>query len=164
MAMEFLNDPTFWVLVAFMIFVVLATKPIYGLISDGLDKRADKIRNDLEEAENLRKEAQDLLASYQRKQREVIDEAEEIRQQAIAEADKLLNQGRKSLEESIERRRKLALERIAHAEIQAIDTVRAKTIDTAINITREYLINDLKGKKANELVDTAIKELPNKLH
>ena len=162
--MEFLNDPTFWVLVAFMIFVVLATKPIYGLISDGLDKRADKIRNDLEEAENLRKEAQDLLASYQRKQREVIDEAEEIRQQAIAEADKILNQGRKSLEETIERRRKLALERIAQAETQAIDTVRAKTIDMAINITREYLINDLKGKKANELVDTAIKELPNKLH
>ena len=124
--MEFLNDPTFWVLVAFMIFVVLATKPIYSLISDGLDKRTEKIRNDIEEAENLRKEAQDLLASYQRKQRDAMNEVEEIRNQAIAEADKILNQGRKNLEESIERRRKLALERIAQAETQAIDTVRTK--------------------------------------
>jgi F-type H+-transporting ATPase subunit b len=63
--MAFLQEPTFWVLIAFVIFLGAAGRPLVGLITAGLDKRADKIREDLEEAEKLRKEAQDLLAGYQ---------------------------------------------------------------------------------------------------
>ena len=73
-------------------------------------------------------------------------------------------QGRKNLEASLERRRKLALERIAQAEAKALDAVRAKTIDLALDATREFLAKELKGKQADTLIDKAIKELPDKLH
>ena len=150
--MAFLDDPTFWVLVAFIVFIAATARPILGLITAGLDKRADKIRNDLEEAETLRKEAQDLLAGYQRKQRDAIKEAEDIVQHAREEAERIAQQGRENLEVSLERRRKLALERIEQAEVQALDA------------TREFLAKELKGKQADALIDSAIEDLPDKLH
>ena len=69
---QFLKDPTFWVMVAFFVFVGALARPISGAIAAALDKRADKIRADLEEAEKLREEAQNLLASYQRQQRDAV--------------------------------------------------------------------------------------------
>ena len=162
--MAFLDDPTFWVLIAFLVFIAVTARPIFRLITVGLDKQADKIRDDLEEAEKLRKEAQDLLASYQRKQRDAIKEAEDIVQHANEEAERIAVQGREALEASLERRRKLALERIEQAEAQALDAVRAKTVDLALDATREFLAKELKGKQADALIDSAIQDLPGKLH
>ena len=162
--MLFFQDPTFWVLIAFLAFLGLATRPICRLIAASLDKRADKIRDDLEEAETLRKEAQDLLASYQRKQRDAIRESEDMIQQAESEAKRTLAHGQKVLKESLERRHRLTLERIEQAETQALDSVRASIVDMALNITREFLVQELKDKRAKVLIDSAIQELPNKFH
>jgi|TARA_B110000438_G_scaffold285876_1_gene316475 F-type H+-transporting ATPase subunit b len=159
-----MQDPTFWVLIAFIIFIGLAARPIYKLACSGLDKRADKIRTDFEEAEALRKEAQDLLASYQRKQRDAITEVEDILQLARKEAERFLIQGQENIKDSIERRRRVTLERIEYLENQALESVRAKTINIALNITREFLVKELKGKQADILIDSAIKDLPKKLH
>ena len=99
--MEFLQDPAFWAAVAFVIFIAATAKPISRLLTAGLDKRADKIRSDLEEAEKLREEAQDLLASYQRKQRDALAEAEAIIAHAGEEAERLAVQERDKLEETL---------------------------------------------------------------
>jgi F-type H+-transporting ATPase subunit b len=134
------------------------------LVAISLDKRAEKIRDDIEEAETLRKEAQDLLASYQRKQRDAIRESEDMIQQAESEAKRTLAHGQKVLKESLERRHRLTLERIEQAETQALDSVRASIVDMALNITREFLVQELKDKRAKVLIDSAIQELPNKFH
>ena len=69
------QDPTFWVLVAFVGFVALIIYfKVPGMITSALDARAKKIKADLDEADSLLKEAQDLLALYQKKQRETANE------------------------------------------------------------------------------------------
>ena len=162
--MEFLQDPAFWAAVAFVIFIAATAKPISRLLTAGLDKRADKIRSDLEEAEKLREEAQDLLASYQRKQRDALAEAEAIIAHAGEEAERLAVQERDKLEAALERRQKQAIDRIAQAEAQALDLVRAKTVDVALDATREYLAKELKENHSDALTDAAIKDLPGNLH
>jgi len=162
--MEFLQDPAFWAAVAFVIFIAATAKPISRLLTAGLDKRADKIRSDLEEAEKLREEAQDLLASYQRKQRDALAEAEAIIAHAGEEAERLAVQERDKLEAALERRQKQAIDRIAQAEAQALDLVRAKTVDVALDATRDYLAKELKDNQSDALTDAAIKVLPGNLH
>ncbi|PPR71678.1 MAG: ATP synthase subunit b [Alphaproteobacteria bacterium MarineAlpha3_Bin2] len=162
--MEFLQDPAFWAAVAFVIFIAATAKPISRLLTAGLDKRADKIRSDLEEAEKLREEAQDLLASYQRKQRDALAEAEAIIAHAGEEAERLAVQERDKLEAALERRQKQAIDRIAQAEAQALDLVRAKTVDVALDATRDYLAKELKDNQSDALTDAAIKDLPGNLH
>jgi len=158
------NDPTFWVLVAFVIFVAAFGRMIWRGIAGGLDKRADKIRADLDEAERLHEEAQDLLAQYQRKQRDAAKEAEAIVAHARDESERIAAQGKERIEAALARREQLALDRIGRAEAQALADVRAHAIDVAIEATRAYLAERLKGAHADKLLESAIKELPRKLN
>ena len=62
------------------------------------------------------------------------------------------------------RREQLAKDRITQAEAQAIDEVRIKTVDIAMDATREILAKGLAAAKSDSMIEAAIKELPNKLH
>ncbi len=159
-----LHDPTFWVAVALIVFVLLVTKPVSKMATKALDDRAEKIRKELDEAERLRNEAQDLLAQYQRKQRDAAGEAEAIIQHAKQEAERMDREGRARLKASLERREKLAMDRIQMAEQQAVDQVRARAVDVAIAATRQVLADNLSASKANALIDDAINQLPDRLH
>ena len=83
----FIHDPTFWVAVAFVVFVVLIFKPSKGALIGSLDAKIVEIRQEVEEAEKLREEAQSLLANYQRQQRQAIQDAEAIVARAKEEAE-----------------------------------------------------------------------------
>lgn len=159
-----LHDPTFWVAVAFVIFIALVAKPIAKALPKALDSRAEKIRADLEEAERLKTEAQDLLAQYQRKQRDAQREAEEIVAHARQEADRLAEEARVKMEQRLARREQLTIERILRAEAQALADVRARAVDIAVDATRRVLADALPAAKADSLIDSAIKDLPGKLH
>mgnify|MGYP001234190301 FL=1 len=158
------QDPTFWVLVAFIGFIsVLVYLKVPGMVTKGLDARAEKIKADLEEADALLKEAQDLLASYQKKQREAADEAQEIQARAKEEAERIVENGRTRLKDSLQRREKLAMDRITQAEASAVDEIRARTVDIALDATRDLLAGNLSYNKANVMLDDSIKELPGRL-
>ncbi|MBO6947263.1 MAG: F0F1 ATP synthase subunit B [Rhodospirillales bacterium] len=158
------HDPTFWTAVAVVLFVALIAKPVGKMASKALDERADKIKAELDEAEKLRNEAQDLLAQYQRKQRDAASEAESIIQHAKEEAERMDREGREKLKAALERREKLAMERIEMAEQHAIERVRARAVDVAIAATGQMLADNLSGDKADALVEDAIKQLPGRLH
>ena len=159
------QDPTFWVLVAFIGFVgVLVYFKVPGMVTKGLDARADKIKADLEDADALLKEAQDLLASYQKKQRAAADEGQEIKARAKEEGKRIVENGRAQLEDSLQRREKLAMDRITQAEASALDEIRARTVDIALDATRDLLANNLSDHKANAMLDDAIIELPGRLN
>ena len=160
-----LHDPTFWVATAFVGFIlVLVYLKVPGSVGAQLDKRSDKIKADLDEAEALYKEAQDLLATYQKKQREAASEAQQITDHAKSEAERMLEEGRIRLNETLTRREQLAIARIAQAEAAAIDEVRIRTVDIAMDATREILTKGIAASKSNSMIDAAIKELPSKLH
>ena len=159
------QDPTFWVLVAFLGFIVLLVYfKVPNLVTNVLDSRAEKIRADLDEADTLLKEAQDLLALYQKKQREVADEAAKIQAKATEEAEHILEIGNSRLEELLKRRENLALGRIKQAESTALDEIRSRTAEIALQATHHLLSNNLSKIRAEAMLEDTIKELPNKLN
>lgn len=120
------QNPQFWVLVAFLIFVGLVLYyRVPAMIGKMLDERAEAIRKELDEARRLREEAQALLADYQKKAKEAETEAKSIIDQAKTEAETLAAEARKALAENIQRRSKLAEDKIARAEAQALSEVRS---------------------------------------
>jgi F-type H+-transporting ATPase subunit b len=159
------QDPTFWVATAFVAFVILLVYlKVPGSVGSTLDKRADKIKADLDEAEALCTEAQDLLATYQKKQRDAAKEADSITQHAKEEAGRIFEQGRARLEDSLARREKMALIRIDQAEKTAIDEVRIRTVEIAMDATSQILASSIAAGKADALIDASINDLPGKLH
>ena len=160
-----LQDPTFWVFVAFIGFIgVLVYFRVPGMVTRGLDARAKKIRADLDEADALLEEAQGLLASYQKKQREAADEAQEIKARAKEEAERIVENGRARLEDALQRREKLAMDRIVQAEASALDEIRIRTVDIALDATRDLLASNLSDDKASAMLDDAIERLPRHLN
>jgi F-type H+-transporting ATPase subunit b len=160
-----LHDPTFWVMIAFIAFIALLVYfKVPKMVAGALDSRAEKIKSDLDEAESLLREAQDLLATYQKKQREAAEEAEQIKKSALEEAERIAKHGEERLAGQLERREKLAMDRIAQAEAQALDEIKARTVDIALDATRQILTTSLAADKADAMVEDAIKDLPNRLN
>ncbi len=159
-----LHTPEFWVAVAFIGLVAAIAKPLYGVITGGLDSRAEKIRNSLDEAKQLHEEAQRLLAEYQRKQRNAAKECDEIIAHAETEARRFAEDAAAKLEASLKRREQLAIDKIAQAEAEAIQDVRNVTVDIAISATRKLLAQRMGEAAGGRLIDDAIAELPAKLH
>ena len=153
-------DATFWVGAAFVLFVgILVYLKVPGMLTGALDERAKKISNDLDQARELREEAQVLLATYQRKQRDALKEAEEIIAHAKEEAMREAEQAEKKLEEAIARRQQAALNKIALAEAQAENEVRDTAIEIAIAAATAVVAQQVRGDRADALVDTAIQDL-----
>jgi F-type H+-transporting ATPase subunit b len=157
------STPEFWVLAAFVVFIVLVGKKLNDLIGGALDDRAAKIRAQLEEASKLREDAEAALRQYQAKQRDALKEAEGIVQMARTEAQALEGELKIQLEQRLKRREAQALDKIAQAEAQATAEVRDAAIELALAATRRVLTEKVGGAVGSGLVDASIQELPNRL-
>lgn len=160
----FYTEAEFWVAVGFFLVVALVARKVYRAISAGLDVRADKIKARIEESIRLREDAQEMLATYERKQRDALKEAEDIIAHAKAEALRLQEQAARDLDEAVKRREKQAMDRISQAETQALAEVRNMAVDIAVAATRKLISDNMSAQQSALLVDQAINDLPSKLH
>lgn len=161
--MELLHDAEFWVLVAAVVFVAAVFKPVSRALAGGLDSRATRIRGELDEARRLREEAEKLVADYRARQQAAASEAAAIVEHAKAEAERIAAQSARDLELALERRQRMAEERIAQAEVKALGEVRAVAIDVAIAAAREVITAQIDERRGSALIDDAIVALPQRL-
>ena len=160
-----LFNTDFVVLIGFVVFLsILFYFNVPAMLAGMLDKRADGIKADLDEARALREEAQTLLASYERKQREVADQADRIVAQAKADAEAAAVQARADLERSIARRLAAAEDQIASAEDKAVRSVRNRAVEVAIAAAAETVAKGMAAADANKFIDNAIGEVERRLH
>lgn len=160
----FYAQAEFWVAAAFVLVVGLAFRPVARAIVAGLDARASQIRSKLDEARKLREDAQALLADYQRKQRDALQEAASIVAHAEQEAERMKRNAAAALEDAVKRREQQALDRIAQAEQAALAEVRNLAVDIAIKSAGKLIAEQMAGDRANALIDDAIKGVAQKLH
>ena len=161
---EFLTEPEFWVALGFVVLVVLIAKPVGKSIGSGLDKRAASIKSTLDEARQLADEAQHLLAENQKKQREAAREVERLVERAREEAERIVTESRARLETALRRREQLAREKIALAEAEAAREVRDVAVEVAVATTRALIAAHVDQQIGARLIDSAINELPQRLH
>jgi len=163
--MSLLNDSHFVVGLSFFLFLgLLAYLGVHKLLAGKLDERADRIRADLDEVRRLREEAQATFAEFERKQREVQGQADEIVAHAKVEAEQAAEIAMAELTASIERRLKGADEQIAMAEANAVREVRDRAVQVAIAAAAEVMASRLTADKADALIDDAIKSVGERMH
>jgi len=160
-----LTNTNLIVLLGFLVFVaILVWKKVPALLGKMLDDRAAGIKSDLDEARALRDEAQSILASYERKQREVQDQADAIVAQAKKDAEAAADKAKEDIKASIQRRLAAAEEQIAAAEASAIRDVRNAAITVAIGAASDIITKQMTAADANTLIETSITEVGEKLH
>lgn len=163
--MAFFGNSNLVVALATVLFIALLIYlKVPGKIAAILDARADKIKAELEEARRLREEAQTLLASYEKKQKEVEGLAAQIVANAKSEAERAAEQAKEDLKTSIARRLKGAEDQIASAEASAVKEVRDRAIAVATQAASAVIAEKLSAAGADDLIDASIKEVGAKLH
>jgi F-type H+-transporting ATPase subunit b len=153
-------EPENWVAIAFMIFLgVLAWLGVHRKLTDALDRRRARIKDELDEAVRLKDEARALLADYQRKQQEAEREAQTILAGAKAEAARLATEASSKMKDFIARRTGLAETRIAQAEAQALADVRSAAADAAVAAAGTILSGSTDSDLGNSYVARSIEVL-----
>ncbi|UXN04358.1 MULTISPECIES: F0F1 ATP synthase subunit B [unclassified Bartonella] len=156
---------TFWALIALVLFLaILAYLKVPSWIGKALDARSLRISEELEDARRLREDAQQLLAEYQRKRSEAEKEAADIIAVAQREAVALTEDARRKTEEYVERRNRLAEQKISLAEADAIAAVRSKAVDIAIAAAGKIISEELDSNKSDKLFHNSLEQVKTKLN
>lgn len=161
--MEFLHDTNIWVLLSFIVFIVALVKIAKDKVLALLDKRIDEIRKEIGTAESLRIEAQELLAQYQRKQRDAAKEAGEIIAKANEHAAEIQKQAEKDLKEIARRREQQLQERLNRMEQTARHEIQTYAAELAVKATMEIITRKMDKKTNENLINQSIKDVAKKM-
>ena len=155
-----LLNPGGWVALAMLaVFAILIWKKVPGAIGSALDDKIATIRNQLAEAEGLRKEAEALKAEYEKKAKSVDKDRKALLERAKHEAEEIVAKARTDAEALIERRSRMAEEKIASEERAAVDQLRAAVADAATRAAARLIAEQHDAKSDEPLVNQAIKEI-----
>lgn len=158
------HDTGIWVAISFFVFAVIAYKLGRKSILNGLDARIDEVKNEIETAERLRVEAQELLAQYQRKQRDAEKEAQEIVSRAQTQAETMAKASEAELNETMARREAQLTMRLKRLEENAIAEIQSHAAELAVTATTEMISQTLDADTNNALNDQTIASLAKDLN
>ncbi len=148
---------TVWVSLAMLVlFAILIWKKVPALIVGGLDRQIAAIRMQLDQAKALRAEAEALRNEYARKIAEAETTAGEMAAQANHEAEAIIAKAKADADELVQRRAKMAEDKIAAAERAALQEVRAKAATAAANAAAALIAERHGAESDRALVNRTI--------
>lgn len=159
-----LQNTTLWVAVSFVGFVALIVWKGRGAVKGAVYGRIERIRAEIEQAEELKDEANRRLADAKKTQRDAEAQAEQIVENAKKEAAAMKKEAQARLEETIARREAQAKDKIAQAEANAIREVRGKAVDMAILAARSVIADQMSGPAGAKAMDDAIQSVSTRLN
>lgn len=159
-----LNNTDFVVTIAFVGFIALI---IYvkapAKIAELLDKRAESIKSEIDESEEIRKEAEKILREAETLEAEAKEQAERIIQTAKEEAAAAEEEAKEQLKVSVNRRLQAAQEQIESAESAAEESIRHQAISIAVSVSRDIIGRKLSKADQSGRIDKTVKILERKM-
>jgi len=146
-----------WVSVAMLVLIgVFIWKKVPGMITGGLDNKIAEIKRQLDEAKDLRAEAESLRDEYATKIASAEQDAEAMVAGAQREADAILEKAEADGEAMVARRQRMAEDKIAAAEREAIDEVRANAVSAAAAASKTLIADKHNAEADGKLADDII--------
>ena len=158
-AFGFLSAPMAISLAMLVVIALLIWKKVPGAIGKALDAKIALIREQLAEAETLRKEAEALKAEYESKAASADQDREALLERARHEAGEIVAKARTDAEALIERRTRMAEDKIAAEARAAVDQLRAAAAEAAARAAARLIAERHSADTDQQLVDQAIREI-----
>ena len=153
------TPPMFIALAMLLVIGAMIWKKVPAAIGKALDDKIALIRDQLAEAESLRKEAEALKAEYEARAKSVDKDRKALLERARHEADEIVAKAKADAEALIARRGRIAEEKIAAEERTAVDQLRASAADAATRAAARLIAERDDPKADAKLVDQAIGEI-----
>lgn len=156
-------DENFFVLVPTILFILLAFRPAKKHLGIFLDERSAKIAAQINEAAQLKADAQAALLKAQKQQREMDAQTKLIVEQAKSEIETLQREAKENLEETLRRKEQAAFARIASMEREAVKQVQNMVSEVTFKVVKKVLESHLPAQVSQQLITGAIQHLPQEL-
>jgi len=157
-------DATFWVSIAFFIFIGgLIYLKIPQKINTSLIGKIDEIKKELNEAEKLKIEAKNLLSDYENKIDKSKKETQNIINFAKKDSEKNILEKSKKFHQMLEYRKKNAEQKIAQMKDNALKEIKNTSVKVSM-LTIEHLIkNSIDKNKLENLHKQSLEDAKNVL-
>ena len=157
--LSFLDDATIWVAISFFIFLVLIFKPIKSQISSGLDQKINELKSQIAEAENLKKEAEDLLILQQKKLSENEEKIKKLKKETDNQVLKINESVDKEFKISSERRSKAFQTGLKQIEDKIRNDLKREILQKTVVFTELRIKKELKKKHNSSFIEESLKKL-----
>ena len=152
-------DATFWVTISFVIFLgILIYFKIPQKVKETLEQNISNIRNQINEAEQLKEDAKNILAEQEKKISNSKIEVGELINKATEEAEKNVIKTNENFHKFMENRKKSAEERIRQLKNQAEKDIKNAAVKIAIKSVEKLLKNSLDKSKLDKIYSSSIEE------
>ena len=149
-----------WIALAMLVVIgVLLWGKAHRTLASSLDEKIALIRNQLAEAEALRKDAEALRSEYEAKAKSIDKERKAMLERAKKEAGEIIAKAEIDAEALIERRGRMAEDKIAAEERAAIDQLRNVAATAATRAAARLIAERNDAATDARLVDQAIGEI-----
>lgn len=149
----------FWTILAFLLAMFVLRKYAFGPIQEALDKRRATVNGAIEHAEQVRADAERLLAEYKEQLAAARTEADAMRERARKDADEHV--ARVKTEAEAQRQEQLAQTQTqVRAEVdKAMGDLRVAVAEMTVAASEKVLRGSLDAKQHQALIEQAVEEL-----
>jgi F-type H+-transporting ATPase subunit b len=148
-----------WTLIAFAITFFVLKRFAFGPLQKMIDERRDRIRAAVDEADNAREEARELLEQHRQLIAEAKGDAAEILADARKVADAQIERVKEEAEVERERRLEETRRQIDAETKRSLDMIRSEVADLTLEATARVTGKVLDAEDQRRLIDEAISEL-----
>jgi len=152
------SDPQFWVAISFILFIAAIFNPVRKILTSSLDAQIKDIKNKIDEAENLKNEAQKALDELKERETKVEKEIQNLNLESEKRISELKDISTSKLTEQIEKRKILAENKIEQLVRDTNNSIKNYISSVAIEATRNILLQNLSKDKKSALIEESITE------
>lgn len=157
--LHFLSSLLFWSLMSFGVLLFLLKRFALPQILEALDARERKIKDSIDQAEKIQKEAEQRLAEYEAKLRGVQLEAHELIETARQKSQELLDENEKRARQDSARLVAEARSEIERERQEAIRAIQTAAVELTINAAQKILERKIDSADDRRMVEATIDEL-----
>ena len=153
------NDPQFWVFIAFIIFIGVIIKPVRNILAINLGDKIQEIKDNIDQAEKIKNDAQLTLSEVKKRQNEVKGEIDLIAKEAKEKISMIEKSANSKLIDQINKRNALASVKIDQMTRDANTEIQKHITQIAISATVNILEKKLNDKEKQNLINQSVNEL-----
>jgi F-type H+-transporting ATPase subunit b len=154
------EDPKFWLLVSFILFVILMIKPFKSMLIGGLDQKIEEIKSNINSSLQSFSDAETKLNEAQKQTEDLDNKIQELLTSAKSQAETISKSIIDKTAQNISSKEKSSLERIKQIEISAIQSIKNQASVELNSLISNYLTN-LNQEEKNKILEHKVSKFSN---
>ena len=151
------EDPKFWLLVSFVLFVILMIKPFKSMLIGGLDQKIEEIKSNIDSSLQSFSDAETKLNEAQKQTEDLDNKIQELLTSAKSQAETISKSIIDKTAQNISSKEKSSLERIKQIEISAIQSIKNQASIELNSMITNYLAN-LSNDDKNKVLEKSVSD------